>query len=162
MNPEGKLKNLPIIHLTLVMGLVMFLGLSWILNKDKKLILDWNHPLVLVLLAVSSGGVTAAFLVPMGIVASSLKKLARNKQGNAGTLADLLIGAHIARMAMFEGPALFGLLVFFLHANLAGLYLALILIALMAALFPFPGKSLEKWQSLEERYQLIVQEGQGV
>jgi hypothetical protein len=136
LTPKGFLKSMSIIHGAFIAGLVMFAFAAIVLTAKKQ-----THP--------TRSGDAYAVAVPLiavaGLIASNL--IFRNKVSklnNESSLKDKITGyqsAIIARFALIEGPALFGIAVFLLTKNWLYLIISGLLILYFVSLRPTKAKT---------------------
>lgn len=131
LTPKSFIKTITIIHLALIMGLLLFAGVSYTIVETNFLSFDF-------------GGDVFAMLVPAlalgGAFASNFiynKKI--SELSTVESLRDKLVGyqtACIIRFAMLEGPALFGIVIYMQTGNLLYLIIAGAIIAYFVTVRP--------------------------
>jgi hypothetical protein len=111
-NPQGAVKALPIIHLGLLMGQVLFAIVVYYITPQKGFSLNENDPFVFVAIALAAGGFIGGNL----IFKQTLAKIPPD-----ATLSQKIAAyqtAFIIRAALMEGPSLFSIAVYMLGGNL--------------------------------------------
>jgi len=112
-NPKAAAKVLPIIHLALLIGQVLFCLVVYNITTQKGFSLDGSaDPFVYVSLAFTLGGFTAGNL----LFKKQLQKITPES-----TLSQKIASyqtACIIRAALLEGPSLFSIVAYMLSGNL--------------------------------------------
>ena len=110
--PQGYLKTISIIHLALLAGQVMFAIITFIqVGKTQIDIKNSNDPFLFAVPILAIGGFIASNLMFKQQLSSSLNKDTPN---------DKLMGyqtALIIRLALLEGPSLFGIVTYLITGN---------------------------------------------
>ncbi|GAB3903095.1 hypothetical protein [Mucilaginibacter boryungensis] len=112
LNPRLFFKLLTIIYFALLAGQLLFGATAFAITQAKGFNLTTRDPLVLVVPITTLGCFVAG-----SIVYKQLLNLAANKS----TLNEKLMcyqSAFIARLALLEGPSLFGIVAYLLSGNL--------------------------------------------
>ncbi|HWD86936.1 MAG TPA: hypothetical protein VG367_02340 [Mucilaginibacter sp.] len=118
LNPQGAVKALPIIHLALIAGQVLFCLVAYFQFPQKDFSMDGSKdPFVYVAVILAAGGF---------FLGSFLFRQQVGKIGPENSLSQKISAyqtAFILRAALAEGPSLFSVVAFMLSGNL--LFLAI-------------------------------------
>jgi len=112
LNPQSIVKALPIIHLGLLMGQLLFAIVVYYITPQKGFSLNGNDPFVFVALALAIGGFIGGNL----IFKQTLAKIAPD-----ATLSQKMAAyqtGFIIRAALMEGPSSFSIVVYMIGGNL--------------------------------------------
>ncbi len=132
-NPKLTLRSIQIVHLALIIGVTLFMVISFVNNANRLALLpdDETH---MTLVYVACG-----MAVLSVIVSSALYNNLLGKIDTSSPLSQKLpqyFSASITRWALLEGAALFNVVVFLLSGSLLNVGLAILLLALMGNLRP--------------------------
>lgn len=131
LTPKSFIKTITIIHLALIMGLLLFSGVSYTLVETNVLSFDFENDIFsLIVPAFAIGGAFASNFI-------ANKKI--SELSAVASLKDKLMGyqtACIIRFALLEGPALFGIVIYMQTGNLMYLIIAGAIIAYFVTVRP--------------------------
>lgn len=129
--PKSFIKTITIIHLALIMGLLLFSGVSYTLVETNVLSFDFENDIFSLIVPVFAiGGAFASNFI-------YTKKI--NELTSLESLKDKVMGyqtACIIRFALLEGPALLGIVYYMQTGNLLFLIIAGALIVYFVTLRP--------------------------
>lgn len=134
LNPQTSLKILPIIHLGLLMGQVLFATAVYFITPQKGFSLNGNDPFVLVGLALAIGGFVGGNLIFKQILAKIAPDATLSRKVSAYQTA------FIIRAALMEGAALFSVVAYMLGGNLFFLALTAAVVLYFITLRPTKDK----------------------
>ncbi len=132
-NPKLTLRSMQIVHLALMIGVALFMVISFVNNANSLALLpvDETH-LTLVYVACGMAVVSA-------IIGSALFNNLLGKIDTSSPLSQKLpqyFSANITRWALLEGAALFNVVAFLLSGSLLNVGVAILLLVLMGSLRP--------------------------
>src|ERR1700756_3053429 len=130
LNPQATVKVLPIIHLALLIGQVLFATVVYFITPQKGFSLNGNDPFIFVGLALAAGG----FIGGNIIYKQTLSKIAPD-----ATLSQKVSAyqtAFIIRAALMESPSLFSIVAYMLGGNLFFLALTVLIVLYFITLRP--------------------------
>ena len=133
--PKSFIQRITIIHLALIMGQLLFSGVSYSLVETNFLSFDFgNDVFVMLVPALAVGGAFASnFIFNKKISELIILELLKDKLMGYQT-------ACIIRYAMLEGPALFSIVIYMQTGNLLYLIIAGAIIAYFVTLRPSKAK----------------------
>lgn len=135
LTPKSFIKTITVIHLALIMGLLLFSGVSYTLVETNFLSFDFENDIFsLIVPAFAIGGAFASNFI-------ANKKI--SELSAIESLKDKLIGyqtASIIRFALLEGPALLGIVIYLQTGNLFYLLIAGTVIAYFVTVRPTKDK----------------------
>lgn len=131
LSPKKFLTSLSIVHIALAMGQILFALVTIFLNKDKETAIWYvNDVFVFVLPVVALlGALTGNILFKNQVLALQKKE----------SLKEKLTGyqsAFIIKLALLEGPALFGIVCYLITGNLFHIIIAGLIILYFMSLKP--------------------------
>ena len=145
-----KIKALQMIHLTMMGGVLMFAATPYILGGKRNPAEDFTF-MAAICTAVFVGTTVASVLVPRIIIQQALRKYSTGVAYTSATLFILLQTGHIIRMALQEGSALLGCLMFFVSKDPVFLVFPGMFLFLGCILFPTRTRLLALIQTMEEK-----------
>jgi len=131
LTPQKFLRTLSIIHLALITGQILFALVTIFLNSDKDIVIRYTNDVfvnVLPILTIA-GILTGKILFKKQLIALQSKE----------SLKEKLTGyqsAFIVRLALLEGPCLFGIVCYLLTGNLFHIIIAGLIILYFISLRP--------------------------
>src|SRR6266481_8276443 len=132
-SPQAAAKMLPMIHLALLIGQVLFGTVVYNITPQKGFSFDGSaNPFIYLSLALAFGGFTAGNI----LFTKQLQKIEPES-----TLSQNLVTyqtAFIIRMALLEGPSLFSIVAYMLSGNL--FFLAVFCLIILYFIFIRPTK----------------------
>jgi len=134
LNPQSAAKALPIIHLALLMGQVLFAVVAYFITPQKGFSVNGNDPFIFVGPALAIGGFIGGNL----IFKQTLAKIAPD-----ATLAQKVTAyqtAFIIRAALLEGPSLFCVVAYMNSGNLFFLFVMALIVVYFITLRPTKDK----------------------
>lgn len=145
-----KIKALQISHLAMMGGVVMFAAIPFVLG-GKRNPAEGFTLMAAICTVVFVGTSIASVLVPRIIIQQALRKYSTGVAYTSTTLFILLQVGHIIRMALQEGSALLGCLMFFVSRDPVFLVFPGMFLFLGFILFPTRTRLLALIQNMEEK-----------
>lgn len=143
------LRTLPIIHLFMVMGLVIFTGIVYWNNPNFNTVMNSDDILIYLVPIIAVIG----YFASKSIFQNLVNTIARN-EGFQNKLGRYQM-ATIIKYALLEGPALLALIGYYLNGNMLLLVIALCLIIYLFSQRPTRKRVLEDLKlTLEEQKEL--------
>ncbi|MDV7696381.1 hypothetical protein N6B72_05550 [Chryseobacterium soli] len=136
-NPSLLLKNLSVVFFGLLLGMIMMGGIVYSMNPSENFEADLHNPFLAVMIIVSVAGVFGS----NRLYAFFINKI--KEDDPLGDKTAKIQQAIIVRLALVEGPALVGIVLYLKEANLVFLMFSAFLILYFLTLKPSKDKLLE-------------------
>lgn len=133
-NPSLLFKSMSVVFFGLLLGMLMMGGIIYSMNPGENLDFDITNPFLAVMIIISIAGVFGSNLLYTFFI---------NKIKEEDSLADKttkIQQAVIVRLALVEGPALVGIVLYLIEANLIFLIFSALLILYFLTLKPSKDK----------------------
>lgn len=133
-NPSLLFKSMSVVFFGLLLGMLMMGGIIYSMNPSENLDFDMTNPFLAVMIIVSIAGVFGSNLLYTFFI---------NKINEEDSLPDKttkIQQAVIVRLALVEGPALVGIVLYLIEANLIFLIFSALLILYFLTLKPSKDK----------------------
>ncbi|MCB9175023.1 MAG: hypothetical protein H6589_10480 [Flavobacteriales bacterium] len=129
--PKSFIQRITIIHLALIIGLLLFAGVTYSTVETNVLVFDFDSNFFTV--------IVPAMAISMAFASNFIFTKKVNELSNVSLLKDKLMGyqtASIIRFALLEGPAMFSIVIYMLTGNLLFLIMAGVLIVYFITIRP--------------------------
>ena len=135
----AKIKSIQIICVALIMGVLMFLAVTFVVANNEK---GWHTDLMVLVMATLASCYLVSFVVPTILLNAAKSRIANCKTDEEAVNESLAAfqTATIVGYALIEGAVFANLVAFMLTGSLISVAVAGVGIVLMIARFPFPGR----------------------
>lgn len=136
-NPSLLFKSLSVIFFGLLLGMLIMGGIIYSMNPSENFDFDINNPFLIVMLILMIAGVFGSNVL-YGFFVNKIKE-GDSLENKTAKIQQ----AIIVRLALVEGPALAGIILYLKEANLVFLMFSALLIIYFLTLRPSKDKLLE-------------------
>ena len=109
------MKQIRIIHFSLIAGVTVFLAVSIYLNMSETLQLQYDAEFSNILFLITAA--MTVVMLPLGYIIFRRQIMAVDKNKSPGELMAIYKSAYIVKMGLIEAPAFFSIVVFLLTGN---------------------------------------------